>query len=283
MLIHEIYQEGGRGQTITPEEFFKNINKMSVALGKIMKDHTYIFRGSSSKGLRYADPRSYTRHSANTSNFYTLIIDNSESWKGYPKRSQSLICTSDFGMADHYGAQGDAFVVLPYGNPTIGLCGRPDFWVSFPQIEKIGGDELPGLNRAISLLYEYITSESIPQQPTYPDFVKMLQTIDQNNPYYNQYGDPANDPSHPLHKILSKRSGGYGAVGQADALLKAGPKLLEVLDWILNPQRNKISKFELSALPRTYNNELWVSAPCITVPIAEFQEWKGQGKFDQFR
>lgn len=68
------------------------------------------------------------RRSANTSNHYTLIIDNSERWSHFPKRSKSIICTTSPGHAHDYG---HAYCVIPFDNANIGICPENDIWTSF--------------------------------------------------------------------------------------------------------------------------------------------------------
>jgi len=71
---------------------------------------------------RFTDPaKGKPRVSRNTTNHYTLIIDNSPKWKRYPKRSKSIICTT----------RGKAFYVFPEDKSRIGVCPSYDFWPSF--------------------------------------------------------------------------------------------------------------------------------------------------------
>ena len=88
------------------------------------------------RGMKYGSSECYyinpvgdrPRRSANTDNYYTLLMDNSPKWKGYPKRSQSIICTNDPGYAMTYG---QVYHVFPYDNTTLGVAPFKDFWGSF--------------------------------------------------------------------------------------------------------------------------------------------------------
>lgn len=68
------------------------------------------------------------RRSANTNNHYTLLIDNSEEWSHFPKRSKSIICTTSLEHAHNYGY---AYCVIPFDNANIGVCPENDIWDSF--------------------------------------------------------------------------------------------------------------------------------------------------------
>ncbi len=102
----------------------KNYNKGSV-----------LYRGIDNNGnYLYVNPKKYTRESSNTMNYYTLINDNSPAWKKYPKRSESIICSTEYSTASDYG---DEFVVFPFDNAKIGVCSESDYWFSFDNIEPI--------------------------------------------------------------------------------------------------------------------------------------------------
>jgi hypothetical protein len=64
------------------------------------------------------------RKSENTTNYYTIFLDNNPLCKGFPKRSKSLICSSDF----YNSFLGDKVVVIPFDNAKIGLTNKPDIW-----------------------------------------------------------------------------------------------------------------------------------------------------------
>lgn len=84
-----------------------------------------------------------SRRSANTENYYTLIIDEDPSWSNYPKRSKSFICSTSLNRSLGYGS---LYVAIPLENQPIGVCAEIDFWVSF-------GDPSPAdINTGLSIL-----------------------------------------------------------------------------------------------------------------------------------
>lgn len=67
-----------------------------------------------------------TRKSANTSNHYTVILDHVLTPLGYPKRSASIICSTDSHRARGYGR---VYRLFPYDGVKIGVCPERDmFW-----------------------------------------------------------------------------------------------------------------------------------------------------------
>ena len=95
-----------------------------------------LFRGMHSDvlfGLK--NTNDFTRTSANTENYYTLWMDSSPAWRGWPKRSKSYICSSSATAADAFGKV--HFVLVP-DNLNVGVCPRADLWLSFrPQIDSL--------------------------------------------------------------------------------------------------------------------------------------------------
>jgi len=107
------------------------------------------------------DPRKYERTSANTKNYYTLIMDNELEWRKFPKRKHGVICS----LNDSY--MGNEFRVVPllkwdnilikYGIeeftvPKWGICSNTDIWNSFSLLNEIGfnADEFNSLIEKIA-------------------------------------------------------------------------------------------------------------------------------------
>jgi len=73
-------------------------------------------------------PGEHTRVSANTYNTYTLLIDHSKKWAKYPKRSKSIICSTNSTGPNSYG---EVYVVFPKDGYKFGVCPTYDMWESF--------------------------------------------------------------------------------------------------------------------------------------------------------
>lgn len=71
------------------------------------------------------DSTKFSRESANTSNHYTILIDNLPSFKGWPKRSKSIITHGDSDRARGYG---QLYAVFPLDNAKIASTGAYDIW-----------------------------------------------------------------------------------------------------------------------------------------------------------
>lgn len=100
-----------------------------------MREDKFIYKGfGNSRGnFLLTDPTLKERKSANTTNQYTLLLDNLPAWKEYPNRSKSLICTTSSSVAETYG---ETYLVVPFNGAKIGVCPDEDVWYSFPVIDK---------------------------------------------------------------------------------------------------------------------------------------------------
>lgn len=108
--------------------------QFKTAWNKYSKENVAIWRGT--KSYRYGDIAVLTpgtRISQNVNNCYTrLMSDILPSWKDYPKRSRSFICTTSSHTATMY-ATGKVYLVLPENGAKIGVCPMEDIWDSFNQ------------------------------------------------------------------------------------------------------------------------------------------------------
>lgn len=108
----------------------------------------YLYRGFEDDGDYYIiDGSKGERVSKNTTNYYTLILDQifatGSAYKNYPLRSKSIICSTSKKTASHYG---NVYVVLPFKGVDIGYIGSDDIWNSDIEIGEMNF-KLPAWNR----------------------------------------------------------------------------------------------------------------------------------------
>ena len=86
------------------------------------------------RGLRHrrdgefyiVDLTGVNRHSANTNNFFTMMVSEIlPSWSLFPKRSESLICSGNRSTASGYGV---TYRVLPLEEDHLAIANSEDFW-----------------------------------------------------------------------------------------------------------------------------------------------------------
>lgn len=90
----------------TWQQFLAAESRLSVALDSLDQG-VHIFRGvgGTFSSVRFK-PQMHAgyRKSANTYNYYTLLIDNDPAWSAYPPRSASVIASTNHDYARNYGS-----------------------------------------------------------------------------------------------------------------------------------------------------------------------------------
>lgn len=104
--------------------------KLKVGISKFRQGQ-WIWRGDS--GFRH-DAVMITpgqRKSQNTANFYTQWMSFHPSWRAFPQRNQSFICSTNKHTAENFGYK-SVYLMIPLDMTTrIGICGDDDLWDSW--------------------------------------------------------------------------------------------------------------------------------------------------------
>ena len=190
------YLSEGRSSNISEEEFRKKLPNHSNAL----KNPLYRAIRDLESMYAFVVPSEFDRESAYAYyNFYTILIDNLPSWKGYPKRSKSVVCGSDMEMVS--ARSGRHYIVLPENGSKIGVCSNYDIWFSFPEIE----------NRHIMNLDEFndclcnVWGKKAPK--TYQEMIKLEVKNSYNFEDYES--DDENFVTDYLNRILDPDTNGF--------------------------------------------------------------------------
>jgi hypothetical protein len=99
---------------------------------------TLIFRKESviKDDFVLVDPKSSSKERIapfSSANYHNLVISNLESWKDWPRRNKSLICSGYDRARSHTGS--NFYVVIPFDDTVIATCITSDFWDSFTEIK----------------------------------------------------------------------------------------------------------------------------------------------------
>lgn len=169
--------EGNRSKPISEDEFYKGVKKECKKALNAYKKGDRIWRGiqhiNVSDGYYMIDPKKGSaRRSAHTSNYYTYVITNSPQWKKYPKRTRSIICSSDLFTAENFGY---AYLVLPIDGAKIGVTPIWDFWGAF-QKTLTDDDTLDDFNWQLEGVFS--DQSVVLKQNSYSAFVKSLKEFD---------------------------------------------------------------------------------------------------------
>lgn len=101
--------------------------KCSKALSHFKKNREALWRGFK----RYKGEHIIMDSSSGRSihpNPYYYVMDQ---WKGFPKRSQSIICSTMYGDAKSYSRLGNLYMLFPFDGVKIAVAPDEDVWGSF--------------------------------------------------------------------------------------------------------------------------------------------------------
>lgn len=251
-----IYSQHGKSD----EEVFAILDKyypeIVIAVNKYVAGER-IYRGVSlDSEAVFVDPTKAVRTAANTSNFINMLVsDILPSWKGWPKRNLSMICSMNRSIARGYGHSSyerGPHVVLPLGNPVIGVCSANDFWESFPKLFP------PSMNDMIAgLVRNYLGREAA---ATPEGLVKDLKDLD------------AAFAEKPGTKMLQVQEW-----GREYLTLFSAPNLLQGFNELLEPNYNGFKRVTLAEYHSAGDErEVWISAPALLVRDTAVRRWVDQ-------
>ena len=222
-----------------------SIEKTMELLEANCKDAMENFDSPLWRGSRQMSEESYLvtgeaggRRSANTQNYYTLILDHFLPNYGYPKRSKSIICAnnSNRGYAMGYGT---LYAIFPYDGVKIGVCPDKDMW------------------------YTHVTVGEA-KTKMIKDWNEIFRSLDIND---DSYVDFKNSVISTMNSDKMKNGHHSGVLYLLDAFGSNPTKVETVLKDAYNPEGMKmhlatsadIGKYEDKA------REIWISRKCIAI------------------
>ncbi len=143
MKLTELFEDAV-GAPLSPKQ--TDIKTAVSILNKHCKDALWmlekgrpIWRGDDNmrvEGFALLDASKSVRKSKNTSNYYTVLLDNNPYNQplGFPKRSKSLICSTSYSYASDYS--GDVYAIIPFDGVPIGCVNEQDMWDTMVRLFK---------------------------------------------------------------------------------------------------------------------------------------------------
>lgn len=241
-----------RGRDITLKEAAEWIKKNSKTM---MEELTLdgvqylLYRGKkNAPNPQMGNASESVRMSANTSNEYTLLIDSSPTWKNFPKRSKSFICTTSLQYAETYG---QVQMVFPKDSAMIGCAGAKDFWIAFASPRMLDIFSLKDLNDYINRMLDLTGQDS--HQTDAKVLRERLRKI--TDEAISAEADPDNHYAKLTLTAMKRLK-----VNNMEALL----------DKMLDPAENGQDAFHLSEWENFYsiNSEYWFSDDAVFVPVS---------------
>jgi len=170
---------------LTVEKAIATLNDKCKDSLWMLHDNTPLWRGDVNIPSTVApffmsvDTSATVRRSENTSNYYTVILDNIPSMKGFPKRSRSFIGSTSQDRASIYGYMNNKFfVMIPYDDVKIGIVNQDDMWDSL--VRLFGEEEhVQDFNRCWQSLFSRANIK-IAKSVTWEDFKKLSSQMEKN-------------------------------------------------------------------------------------------------------
>lgn len=250
--LREARAEGSPKQVFEPIDL-SEISRYCPDLFWMLKYDTPFYRGmGSGLDVSFVDLTKTKRVSQNTSNWYTEIFDNHPEMKDFPKRSESLICTTDIDYASHFSAY--VYAVLPVKNAKIGEVCERDIWAK--TIDVFGQEEgIKEMNRRLADII------AIGLETKHCSF-ELLQKFDR----YIKDGDDGD----VFQQIQNS--------DQYSDMVNNGEFVNEFLESILNAYSPHILGLQAST-PATFTpyymgQEVWFDTGAIIIPLNKWREMK---------
>ena len=259
MRLNNYIINENRSKPIKPVDAVDIIkSKCSNIYKYYQKGLTAIYRGISGQTMPalFVDPsKGDLRVSANTTNYYTLLMDNLPSWKQYPKRSRSLICSTDIFNASSYGMD---YMVFPYNGTKIGIVNSEDIWNTFKNL-YLGANDLTMFNDILENILN-VANFNIGIGNSYDTswnvLLKVIKNADKKKDIVLQSIEEE-IVELSTYKIYKEKKWIY-------KWLHSDKSLVEVLNDEMDPSMHAFKLVKAgNGLP--YDRELWVGGPCVLI------------------
>lgn len=250
-----------RSKPIDEAEFMANLHRFSEILSR-----DPIYRGIANRQHNFmlvnpatsAEPR----RSRNVQNQYTLFMDNMQAWSAYPKRSQSIICSSAGHQAGGYGT---LYRVLPVNGSKIAVARSADLWFSFSMFSK---HEFK-VNHFVDQLNELYTHVigSYLSNTNFDEMIKQIQQLDSQ-----LHADPS---------IMKKFQ--HWTPELIDMIEKNfNTPLVDTILTYMDPKTNGFQLFTTATYresERHGSNEIWTDGPSYLIQSELFNRLEAQNAF----
>ncbi|MDD4738314.1 MAG: hypothetical protein PHF54_03600 [Candidatus Pacebacteria bacterium] len=217
----------------------------------------------------------------NSYNYYNRLLSNIlNSWKHYPKRNQSFICTSSYEYAAHWSDVVN--LVLPINGTKLGICPRWDMWRSFTEHSDI--ERMLYFNIDISKFFSIIND-------TLADVHDYIFKYEDNKEVYRYIVKTESN----IKKLTENKVNDLIEYFHADmynanifeyiirSVYNDTETIISCLDDILNPEKNEFRTefIESYSIPINKQKELWFSNEAIFIRIDYLWDNKNSRLFSE--
>lgn len=271
----------GRVKPLTLEEFTSLAKKHCTHSIKAAIKGSFIYRGDRNDGIFfYGDGSMLTapRVSRNTSNYYTLWIDNHPDWSKYPRRSKSFICSTDQEYASGFG--NSVKIILPYDNVNIGVCSNHDFWGSFNDTLPDGTD-MSDFNDYIEKILQRINGKMTSYDTDWNTLKSAIKDADAEF-------SPEQMKETVMGRINSNDNRFYVASYSVDRIESMLNKIIQYgsiwkfMEYTLNPSHNRFKVVKSGDTGLLGDYEVWMEGPILMFEWDDYKKIEGAATVRDF-
>jgi hypothetical protein len=267
LVLFENYNPGdNRGESLS-DEIAAQLIKEKCDFEKALEYPIYRGIPTGLSNIRLVDPSKYKRVSRNTHNYYTMIVDNSGKWKGFPMRSKSLICSTSTKKTSGYG---DTYLMVPYKDAKIGICPKDDFWFSFDRIKSITG----GINASdiMDLMEELIDLFRMEPPEDYYDLRQTMEYCEEqlnSEEGMDDFLTVVRDRNKRtvMEYYLTHKSSNFSTFSKHN-----DKSLMGFFEWLFEPEGFSIKEYKDYKVKDNggdYGQEVWTDSPCVMINITK--------------
>lgn len=121
---------------------------------KALENDSVLWRGDKNRiNGSIIDSTNAKRFSKDTNNLYQLMMEKSKLFSNYPKRTNSIICTSRYGTATAYG---NPYAIFPTNGTKIVVSNCSDFIGMMPKSGFFSGISLNDISYAFENFFSFL-------------------------------------------------------------------------------------------------------------------------------
>jgi hypothetical protein len=253
------------------------------------QSNTFLYRGISNvhSNFIFINSMDYVRLPKDGTGMYNSWIDGSPDWKEYPKRSKSIITTTELNTAYIFGQKSydTTFLILPLRENIskeilYGISPYGDMWNSFEEVLTQDYD-LPSyytisqLFEDLGLYFNLLLNKS-PEEIKYPSFENLTNWLDELQSILD---DPTPEQQNDIDELKRSNmdSGGLDIDVIYDIL--KDPSLLRSINKIMDPDSNGFELQNLDYITKNFqgkDSEIWYEGKAIGISISYMKEKFGK-------
>lgn len=243
------------------------------------KNNSKIYRGSVDIG-KCCILETGKRKSKQISNIYTILLSYIlPSWREYPKRSRSFICTTNIDIARTYiNNTGRLYYVFPENNSKIGICPSYDIWRSFLYLQHESEYKIPDLVDIILDFIDFFLNYFNNSRENNKKYIKNLFATENIYDILNIFSTINKKIKSITSNILSKLYKNKDLYWLYSNICNNKYDIVNTLDYYMDSTKNMfkmcyVNDYEYDS--DYFKREIWCGGNCLFVDKNCFDELMG--------